>query len=188
MIGQQDFEVFRKGIHGAVKGLYTAYEVGIRLRTAWREIEKKDERIRNLEAHAEKAERELRKAQTAELRAAGQSNPVVDERVTQRLLSHAIADRDTASMFAIETARSVGYEKGFYDSWKVGIEKTKEKLAEEVCRCENRGFRHGWIKALQAAEALQEVGIESTLPLYQRHHFPFGAFEIEKSDDEGDAE
>ena len=51
-------------------------------------------------------------------------------------------------MFAVETARSVGYEKGFHDGRRVGIDKTKEKLAEEVCRCENRGFRHRWIKAL----------------------------------------
>lgn len=42
MVGRQDFEVFREGIHGVVKGLYTAYEVGMRLRAARREIEKKD--------------------------------------------------------------------------------------------------------------------------------------------------
>ena len=34
MLGRQDYEVFREGIHGAVKGLYTAYEVGMRLRAA----------------------------------------------------------------------------------------------------------------------------------------------------------
>ena len=45
MVGRQDYEVFREGIHGAVKGLYTAYEIGMRLRAARREMEKKEERI-----------------------------------------------------------------------------------------------------------------------------------------------
>ena len=45
MVGRQDFEVFREGIHGAVKGLYTTYEIGMRLRAARREIEQKNERI-----------------------------------------------------------------------------------------------------------------------------------------------
>ncbi|XP_028072346.1 uncharacterized protein LOC114274583 [Camellia sinensis] len=141
----------------ASKGLYTAYEVDMRLRVARREIEKKDERIRSLGSRAEKAKRELkehRKAKAAELCAAGQSNPIVKERVTQQLLSHAIADRDTASMFAVENVRTMGYEQGFHAGRKVGIDKTKEKLAEEVCRYENEGFRHGWIVALQDAEDL----------------------------------
>ena len=34
MVGRQDYEVFREGIHEAVKGLYTAYEIGMRLRAA----------------------------------------------------------------------------------------------------------------------------------------------------------
>ena len=167
MVGRRDFEVFRDGIHGAVKGLYTAYEVGMRLREAQRESEKKDERNRSLEIRAEKAERELRElknVQTSALVAAGQSKLVVAERVT----------RWTSS-----------YEKGFQDGLKVGIEKTKQDLAEEVCRCENRGFKHGWIKALQTEESLEAVGIDSASPLYHRHYFPYSDFKIEKSDDEG---
>ncbi|GMP65760.1 hypothetical protein CsSME_00026426 [Camellia sinensis var. sinensis] len=93
----------------------------MRLRAARWEIEQKDERIRSLEAHAEKAERELRKVKTAETQSAGQANPIVEERVTQRLISHAIADRDTASMFAIEAAKTNSYEQGFHDGRKVGI-------------------------------------------------------------------
>ena len=108
--------------------------------------------------------------------------------MTQRLLSYAIADRATASMFAVENARPLGYEKGFNDGRRVGIDKTKEKLAEEVCRCENRGFRHGWIKVLQASKALQGTGAEWASPLYHCHDFLFDAFVIEISDDEGDAE
>ena len=91
-------------------------------------------------------------------------------------------------MFAMENARTVGYEKGFHNDRRVGIDKTKEKLTEEVCRCENRGFRHGWIKALQALKAFQGAGVESALSLYHRRDFPFNAFKIEKSDDEGDTE
>ena len=34
MVRRQDFEVIRDGIHGAVKGLYTAYEIGMHLREA----------------------------------------------------------------------------------------------------------------------------------------------------------
>ncbi|GMP24561.1 hypothetical protein CsSME_00001784 [Camellia sinensis var. sinensis] len=101
----------------------------MRLRAARREMEKIDERVRSLEALAEKAEgelRELRKVKVANPHAAGQSNPIVDERVTQRLLSHAIADRDTTSMFAVENARAKGYEQGFQVGRKVGIDKTKE--------------------------------------------------------------
>ncbi|XP_028071795.1 probable protein phosphatase 2C 39 [Camellia sinensis] len=107
----------------------------MRLRAARREIEKNDERIRSLEARAEKAERELkelRKAQTLEPRAVGQSNPIVEEMVTQRLLSHAIANGDTASMFTVVNARTMGYEQGFHAGWKVRIDKTKEKLMEEL--------------------------------------------------------
>ena len=115
--------------------MYTAYEVGMRLRAAWQEMEKMDERARSLE-EAKNEHRELRKAKVAEPRATGQSNPIVDERVTQRLLSPAIADRDTASMFVVANAKARGYEEGFHAGRKVGVEKTKDTLAEEVCRCE----------------------------------------------------
>lgn len=111
----------------------------------------------------------------------------MDERVTQRLISTALADRDTASMFAMELANGGAYEKGFHDGRKIRIQKTKKKLAEEVCRCKNYGFKHGWIKALQAEEALRAAGIDSAFPLYQHNHFPFFAFEVEQSEDEGDA-
>ena len=154
MVDRQDYEVFRKGIHGAVKGLYTAYEIGMRLHAARREMEKKEERIRSLEARAEAAERELRKTKAAQAQTVGHGNPIVEESVTSRLISSALADRETASMFALENAKGRAYEKGFHDGRKVGIEKTKEKLAEEVCRCENRGFRHGWLMASQDIEAL----------------------------------
>ena len=66
MVGRQDYDVFREGIHGAAKGLYTAYEIGMRLRAAHRELEKKEERIQSLEARAEAAERELRKTRAAQ--------------------------------------------------------------------------------------------------------------------------
>lgn len=39
MVRRADYEVFREGIHGAVKGLYTSYEIGICLRAARREID-----------------------------------------------------------------------------------------------------------------------------------------------------
>lgn len=45
MVGQQDFEVFREGIHDAVKGLYTAYEICMCFRATRQEIEKMDEHI-----------------------------------------------------------------------------------------------------------------------------------------------
>lgn len=115
----------------------------------------------------EKAERELRELKNGRASAsvsADQPKLVVAERGIQR---------------------TSGYEKGFQDGLKVGIEKTKQNLAEEVCRCENRGFKHGWIKALQTEGSLKAVGIDSALPLYHRHHFPYPDFEIEKSDDEG---
>ncbi|GMP69639.1 hypothetical protein CsSME_00028824 [Camellia sinensis var. sinensis] len=167
MVERRDFEVFRDGIHGAVKWLYTAYDVSMHLQEARRESEKKDERNRSLEIRVEKAERELRElknVQTSTSVASGQSKLVVVERVTQRTSS---------------------YEKGFQNGLKVGIEKTKQDLAEEVCRCENRGFKHDWIKALQTEEALEAVGIDSASPLYHHHYFPCSDFEIEKSDDEG---
>ena len=66
MVGRQDYEVFHEGIHGAVKGLYTAYEIGMRLRAARRELEKNEEHIRSLEAGAEAVERELRKTRAAQ--------------------------------------------------------------------------------------------------------------------------
>ncbi|GMP66442.1 hypothetical protein CsSME_00026820 [Camellia sinensis var. sinensis] len=187
MVGRKDYEVFREGVHGAVKGLYTAYEIGMQLRTARREMEMKDERIRSLEARTEAAERKLRKTKAAQAQPAGQGNPIVEERVTSRLISFALADRETTSMFAMENAKGRAYEKGFHEGRRVGIEKTKEKLAEEVCRCKNRGFRHGWIKASQAVEALRAAGIDSASPLYHCKRFPFSAFEVEKSDDEGNA-
>lgn len=65
MVGRQDFEVFREGVHGAVKGLYTVYEIGMCLRAARREMEKKDECIRSLEVRAEAAKRELKKVKAA---------------------------------------------------------------------------------------------------------------------------
>ncbi|GMP24850.1 hypothetical protein CsSME_00001977 [Camellia sinensis var. sinensis] len=166
MVGRQDFEVFRDSIHGAVKGPYTAHEVGMRLWETRRESEKKDERNRSLEIHAEKAECELRELKNVRMSAsvAVDQSKLVVERVTQQ---------------------TSGYEKGFQDGLKVGIEKTKRDLAEEVCRCENRGFKHGWIKALQTEEALEAMGIDSASPLYHRHYFPYFDFEIEKSDDEG---
>ena len=123
-------------------------------------LEQRDERIQKLEARAEKAERELRKIRSAESQSASQPNSVVEERVTQRLISDAIADRNMANMFAIETARVAAYEKGFHDGRKIRIQKTKEKFAEEVCRCENCGFKHGWIKASQAAKILWALGID----------------------------
>ena len=115
MVGRPDFKVFHEGVLGAVKGLYTTYEISMRLRAARRDIEQRDERIRKLEARAEKAERELRKIKSAESQSASHPNPVVEERVTQSLINDAIADRNTASMFAIETARAAAYEKGFHD-------------------------------------------------------------------------
>ena len=150
-------------------------------------MEKKEEHIRSLEARVEAAERELRKIKEAQVQPTGQVNPIVEERVTSRLISAAIADRETASMFALESANGRSYEKGFHEGRLVGIQKTKEKLAEEVCRCENRGFRHGWIKASQVAESLRLSGIDSASPLYHSKDFPFSAFEVEKSEDEGDA-
>ena len=91
-------------------------------------------------------------------------------------------------MFEIEAEKTRDYEQGFHEGRKIGIQNTKEKLAEEVSRCENRGFKHGWIKALQAAEALRAAGVDSASPLYQGHNFPFATFEVEKSDDEGGTE
>ncbi|GMP36214.1 hypothetical protein CsSME_00008416 [Camellia sinensis var. sinensis] len=91
------------------------------LRIVRREIEQKDEHIRSLEARAEKAEHELRKLKTTETQLADQANLIVEERVTQRLISHAIADRDMARMFAIEATKTRPYEQGFHDGQKVGI-------------------------------------------------------------------
>ncbi|GMP58122.1 hypothetical protein CsSME_00021908 [Camellia sinensis var. sinensis] len=157
------------------------------LRAARREIEQKDEIIRSLEARVEKAECELRKVKAGGEQSAGKSNSIVEENVTQRLMSHAIADRDTASMFAIKSAKTRAYEKGFHEGRKVGIEKTREKLTEEVCRCENREFLHGWIEALKAADTLRAAGVQLASPLYHHRNLPFDAYEIEKSDDEGGA-
>ncbi|XP_028112948.1 uncharacterized protein LOC114311069 [Camellia sinensis] len=66
-----DYDVFPEGIHGAVTGLYTAYEIGKRLCAARWELEKKEERIRSLEAHAEATEHELRKTRAAQAQSAG---------------------------------------------------------------------------------------------------------------------
>lgn len=46
MVGRPDFEVFCEGVHGAVRGLYTAYEIGMLLCVAPRDIEQRGERIR----------------------------------------------------------------------------------------------------------------------------------------------
>ena len=72
-------------------------------------------------------------AREAQAQPVGQGNPIVEERVTSRLISTALSDREMASMFAMESAKERAYEKGFHEGRKVGIEKTKEKLAEEVC-------------------------------------------------------
>ncbi|XP_028062968.1 uncharacterized protein LOC114266278 [Camellia sinensis] len=125
-----------------MRGLYTAYEIGMRLCVARRDIEQRDERIQKLEARTEKAECELRKTKYARPQSTSHPNPVVEERVTQRLIGDAIADRNTASMFTIGTARDAAYEKGFHNGQLIGIQKTKEKLTEEVCQSENRGFKH----------------------------------------------
>ncbi|XP_028110661.1 stress response protein nst1-like [Camellia sinensis] len=53
------------------EGLYTAYEIDMRLRAAHREIEKRDERIRSLEARAEAAERELKEVKAIEAQPVG---------------------------------------------------------------------------------------------------------------------
>ena len=69
-------------------------------------------------------------------------------------------------MFAVANARAKGYEEGFHAGRKIGIDKTKKTLTEEVCRCENRGFKHGWLTALQAAEALWAAGVDSERPTW----------------------
>ena len=93
-------------------------------------------------------------------------------------------DSQAKSMGERANREASGYESGYQDGLKAGIKKAKTDLAEEVCRCENRGFKHGWIKALQTVEALGSVGINSASPLYHRHYLPYPEFEIEKSDDE----
>ncbi|XP_028071511.1 uncharacterized protein LOC114273894 [Camellia sinensis] len=143
MVGRADYELFQEGVHGAVKVLYTSYEIGMHLRTARREIEQRDAHIQSLQASAEKAENELKKANTSETHSASQVNPIVVEQVNLQILDHVIADRETMSMFATESAKARPYEKGFHDGQKIGIEKMKEKLAKEVYRCKNRGFKHG---------------------------------------------
>lgn len=90
-------------------------------------------RIQSVQAHVEKAKSELKKANTSKTQSANQVNPIVAKRVNRRILDYAIADRETTSMFAIEVAKTKSYAKGFHNSQKIGIEKTKEKLAEEVC-------------------------------------------------------
>lgn len=66
MANRVDYEVFREGIHEAVKGLYSSYEIGMRLRVAGKEIDHKNGRIRNLERRLkeaeERAENEAQKA------------------------------------------------------------------------------------------------------------------------------
>ncbi|GMP21723.1 hypothetical protein CsSME_00000039 [Camellia sinensis var. sinensis] len=81
-------------------------------------------------------------------------------------------------MIAKEGIRTRAYEEGFFDGRKIGIEKTMEKLADDVCQYENRGFKHGWIKALQVA------GIDSASLLYQNYKVPFEVYDTEKKDDE----
>ncbi|XP_028091552.1 chromatin-remodeling ATPase INO80-like [Camellia sinensis] len=151
-------------------------------------VEERDDCIQKLEALVEKAERELRKIKSTGPQSTSHPNSIVEEKITQRLINDALIGRNTASMFAIETARITTYEKGFHDGRKIKIQKTKEKLAEEVCRCENRGFKHGWIKALQQAESLRAAGLNLAFPLHQQNDLPVSAFEIEKSDDEQDDE
>ncbi|KAF5933031.1 hypothetical protein HYC85_029202 [Camellia sinensis] len=158
------------------------YKIGMRLRAARRDIEQRVPRIQTLQARAQKAEKELEKANTSETHSASQMNSNVTERVNRQILDHTIVDREMTSMFAIESAKVRSYEKGFHDGRKIRIDKTKEKLDEEVCRCENREFKHGWIKTLQVAS------VDPTSPLYQSYTFPFEAFDAEKSDDEEGAE
>lgn len=80
--------------------------------------------------------------------------------------------------FAKEAIRTQACEEGFFDGQTIGIEKTNEKLAEDVCRCENHGFKHGWVRALW------DVGVDSASPLYKEYKFPFKAFDAEKTNDE----
>ena len=81
MVGWPDYNVFREDVHGAVKGLYSSYEIGMRLHAARREIKQKDSRIRSLEHRAEKVENELKKAKVSETQLANQTNSIVTERV-----------------------------------------------------------------------------------------------------------
>ncbi|GMP65223.1 hypothetical protein CsSME_00026116 [Camellia sinensis var. sinensis] len=75
MATQADYDVFREGIHGAVRGLYSSYEIGMRLRSARKEIDHKEGRIWNLERQLkeaeEQAENEAQKAKIAEMKTAG---------------------------------------------------------------------------------------------------------------------
>lgn len=115
MVSRADYKVFREGVHGAVKGLYTSYEIGMHLRAARKDIEQRNACFQSLQAHMEKAENEMKKASTFETYSTSQVNPIVAERVHRRIMDHAIADRETANMFAIEFAKARSYEKGFHD-------------------------------------------------------------------------
>ena len=55
MVSRGDYEVFREGIHGAIRGLYSSYEVGMHLRAAQKNIEHKDGCIWNLERQLDEA-------------------------------------------------------------------------------------------------------------------------------------
>lgn len=78
-------------------------------------------------------------------------------------MDRAVADRDTARIFAHEAIESRAYNKGFLEDWKIDIDK------------------HEWIKALQMAE------VDSASPLYQSYTMPFEAYDVEKTDDEEEA-
>lgn len=79
--GRSDYKVFRDGVHGSIKGLYCANESDMQLQAAQKEIVHKDEQIRDLERHAEKAESEMRKARAAKKLPAGSANMAVTNRV-----------------------------------------------------------------------------------------------------------
>ncbi|GMP98273.1 hypothetical protein CsSME_00046226 [Camellia sinensis var. sinensis] len=123
----------------------------MRLRTAHKEIEHKDGHIWNLEGRLkeaeERTENEAQKAKITELKTADAVHPSKDS-LTQRLLDRAIADRDTAAIFAYKAVKPRAYDKGFFEGRKVSIEKTIKKLADDVCCYKNCGFKHGWLKVL----------------------------------------
>ena len=102
MIEWSDYEVFRDRVHGSIKELYCANETGMRLQAAQKEIVQKDGLIQDLERRAEKAESEIRKARAVEKMSVWLANMVVTDRVNQHLIDHAIAHRDTATIFSKE--------------------------------------------------------------------------------------
>ncbi|THG01334.1 hypothetical protein TEA_015834 [Camellia sinensis var. sinensis] len=60
MANRGDYEVFREGIHGAIKGLYSSYEIGMHLRAASKEFVHKNGWIRNLERRLKEAEEKVK--------------------------------------------------------------------------------------------------------------------------------